>query len=189
MSNHEGRTIPHGNVGDDELIDSLIGRLNALEEKEKKTVSISKRALYVIIGATMIVFGTTAALSITNRALINEEDAMVSKNSNSLSEASEAVSKNSFILNKLVASTEVTSDGGTESGLTEMELEEVDEEFKELERNATKADFSPAFWYGTSFKRQVWNNPTYFIGLSYTLIETYSQYMCRSFNHLYAHQV
>ena len=183
MSNHEGRTIPHGNVGDDELIDSLIGRLNALEEKEKKTVSISKRALYVIIGATMIVFGTTAALSITNRALINEEDAMVS---NSLSEAS---AERGFILNKLVASTEVTSDGAAESGLTETELEEVDEEFKELERNATKADFSPAFWYGTSFKRQVWNNPTYFIGLSYTLIETYSQYMCRSFNHLYAHQV
>ena len=38
MSNHEGRTIPHGNVGDDELIDSLIGRLNALEEKEKKGI-------------------------------------------------------------------------------------------------------------------------------------------------------
>ena len=186
MSNHEGRTIPHGNVGDDELINSLIGRLNALEEKEKKTVSISKRALYVIIGATMIVFGTTAALSISAHMRINEEDAMVSKNSNSLSEAS---AERGFILNKLVASTEVTSDGAAESGLTEMELEEVDEEFKELERNATKADFSPAFWYGTSFKRQVWNNPTYFIGLSYTLIETYSQYMCRSFNHLYAHQV
>ena len=80
-----------------------------------------------------------------------------SKNSNSLSEAS---AERGFILNKLVASTEVTSDGAAESGLTEMELEEVDEEFKELERNATKADFSPAFWYGTSFKRQVWN-PTY----------------------------
>ena len=153
MSNHEGRTIPHGNVGDDELIDSLIGRLNALEEKEKKTVSISKRALYVIIGATMIVFSTTAALSISAHMRINEEDA-------GLSEARAGVSKNSFILNKLVASTEVTSDGAAESGLTEMELEEVDEEFKELERNATKADFSPAFWYGTSFKRQVWN-PTY----------------------------
>ena len=144
MSNHEGRTIPHGNVGDDaELIDRLIGRLNALEEKEKKTVSISKRALYVIIGATMIVFGTTAALSISAHMRINQEDA--------------SASKRDIILNKLVASTEVTSDGGTESGLTEMELEEVDEEFKELVRDTTKADFSPSFWYGKSFKHQVWN--------------------------------
>ena len=85
MSNHEGRTIPHGNVGDDELIDSLIGRLNALEEKEKKTVSISKRALYVIIGATMIVFGTTAALSISAHMRINQEDLVGSKNSAAVS--------------------------------------------------------------------------------------------------------
>ena len=132
-----------------------------LWRRRKRRLSVlSKRALFVIIGATMIVFGTTAALSISAHMRINQEDLVGSKNSAAVSKNSAAVSKNSFILNKLVASTEVTSDGAAESGLTEMELEEVDEEFKELERNATKSDFSPAFWYGTSFKRQVWN-PTY----------------------------
>lgn len=137
MSNQEGRTIPHGNGGDDELIDRLIVRLNALEEKEKNTVSIGKRALYVMFAVMAIVFGTTAALSISAHMRINQEEAISAKQS--------------VILNKVSSIPEVLSDA---------EMEQVDEEFKELEMDATRADFSPAFWYGTSFKRQVWN-PTF----------------------------
>ena len=150
-----------------------------LWRRRKRRLSVlSKRALFVIIGATMIVFSTTAALSISAHVRINQEDLVGSKNS-------AAVSKNSFILNKLVASTEVTSDGAAESGLTEMELEEVDEEFKELERNATKSDFSPAFWYGTSFKRQVWN-PTYSL-VCHIHISKHTHNICAALSIIFMH--
>ena len=159
-SNNEERTVPRGDGMDAELISRLEQRLidteerleenrRSIEEKEKGMVW-HKRILYGAIAVMAITFGTA---TVKNGLRINREDATLSKRINQ---------EHSFVMNKLVSSTQVTSDGGIAAGLTEAKVEDmietgvkqmmrasVPQMVKEVQKETTKADFSPAFWHGT----------------------------------------
>ena len=168
-SNNEERTIPRGDGMDAELISRLEQRLidteerleenrRLIEEKEKGMVW-HKRILYgviVVMAVMAITFGTA---SVKNGLRFNREDATVDTLSKSINQEHQ---EHSFVVNKLVSSTQVTSDGGIAAGLTEAKVEDmietdvkqmmrasVPQMVKEVQKETTKADFSPAFWHGT----------------------------------------
>ena len=165
-SNNEERTIPRGDGMDAELISRLEQRLidteerleenrrlieekgRLIEEKEKGMVW-HKRILYGVIVVM-------AVMAITYGLRFNREDATVDTLSKRINQ------EHSFVMNKLVSSTPVTSDGGIAAGLTEAKVEDmietdvkqmmrasVPQMVKEVQKETTKADFSPAFWHGT----------------------------------------
>ena len=97
--------------------------------------------------------------AITYGLRFNREDATVDTLSKSINQEHQ---EHSFVMNKLVSSTQVTSDGGIAAGLTEAKVEDmietdvkqmmrasVPQMVKEVQKETTKADFSPAFWHGT----------------------------------------
>ena len=161
-SNNEERTIPRGDGMDAELISRLEQRLidteerleenrRLIEEKEKGMVW-HKRILYGVIVVM-------AVMAITYGLRFNREDATVDTLSKSINQEHQ---EHSFVMNKLVSSTPVTSDGGIAAGLTEAKVEDmietdvkqmmrasVPQMVKEVQKETTKADFSPAFWHGT----------------------------------------
>lgn len=161
-SNNKERTIPRGDGMDAELISRLEQRLidteerleenrRLIEEKEKGMVW-HKRILYGVIVVM-------AVMAITYGLRFNREDATVDTLSKSINQEHQ---EHSFVMNKLVSSTPVTSDGGIAAGLTEAKVEDmietdvkqmmrasVPQMVKEVQKETTKADFSPAFWHGT----------------------------------------
>ena len=153
-SNNEERTIPRGDGMDAELISRLEQRLIDTEERlEENRRSIEenrwhKRILYGVIVVMAITFGAT----VKNGLRINREDATDATLSKRINQ------EHSFVMNKLVSSTPVTSDGGNDAGLTEAMVEDmieadvrasVPQMVKEVQKETTKADFSQAFWHGT----------------------------------------
>ena len=165
-SNNEERTVPRGDGMDAELISRLEQRLidteerleenrRSIEEKEKGMVWY-KRVVCGVIAVMAITFGTA---TVKNGLRINREDATVDTLSKRINQEHQ---EHSFVMNKLVSSTPVTSDGGIAAGLTEAKVEDmietdvkqmmrasVPQMVKEVQKETTKADFSPAFWHGT----------------------------------------
>ena len=158
-SNNEERTIPRGDGMDAELISRLEQRLIDTEERLEENRRLIEEKEKGMVWHKRIFYGVIVVMAITHGLRFNREDATVDTLSKSINQEHQ---EHSFVMNKLVSSTPVTSDGGIAAGLTEAKVEDmietdvkqmmrasVPQMVKEVQKETTKADFSPAFWHGT----------------------------------------